>query len=115
MNLNIIAYIIFLATVIYIIVVVGGICYRNGNTYVQELLPGHEQLCLYINKILLAGYYLVNIGYAAMTLISWETIVTINQLIEVIALKSAIIIGLLSILHYLNIFILTKYIQKIIH
>ncbi|MEE1896743.1 hypothetical protein V1389_00250 [Flavobacterium rakeshii] len=115
MNLNILTYVIFLLIIVYIIVVVGKICYKNGNIYVLELLHGDKELCLRINKILLVGYYLVNIGYAAMTLLNWETVNTFKQLIETIAVKSAIIITILCILHYLNIFILTKYIQKIIN
>jgi hypothetical protein len=114
MNLNLIAYALFLSIVVYIIVVVGRICYRNGNIYVMELLPGHEDLCIRINKILLLGYYLVNIGYAAMTLINWSTISTLQQLAESLAVKTSIIVGLLSLLHYLNIFLLTKYVQKLI-
>ncbi|AWH83864.1 hypothetical protein HYN59_01465 [Flavobacterium album] len=114
MNLNLVAYSIFLAIVIYIIVVVGRICYRNGNLFVLELLPGHEDLCLRINKILLMGYYLVNIGYAAMTLVSWEKITGLPQLVEVIAIKTAGIICIISALHYLNIYLLTNHVQKLI-
>lgn len=115
MNLNLITYSIFFAIVVYIILVVGRICYKNGNVYVLSLMPGHEDLCIRINKILLIGYYLVNIGYAAMTFISWETVITIPQLIETIAIKTAIIVGILSILHYSNIFILTRYAKNLIH
>lgn len=114
MNLNLIAYGIFLTIISFIIVVVGKICYRNGNIYVMALLPGHEELCIRINKLLLLGYYLLNIGYAAMTLISWQTIVTLPQFVELIAIKSAIIICILSVLHYLNLFLLTNYVQKLI-
>ena len=114
MNLNLIAYGLFLTIVVYIIVVVGRVCYRNGNIFVLELLPGHEDLCIRINKILLMGYYLINIGYAAMTLISWEEITTLPQLVELIAFKTSIIICLLSALHYLNIYLLTNYVQKLI-
>lgn len=114
MNLNLLAYVIFLIITIFIIVVVGKICYRNGNIYVMALLPGNEELCIRINKLLLLGYYLLNIGYAAMTLISWQTIITLPQLVEIISIKSAIIIIMLSVLHYLNLFLLTNYVQKII-
>jgi len=114
MNLNLAAYTIFLLIVIYIIVIVGRICYRNGNIFVMELLQGHEELCIHINKLLLLGYYLVNIGYAAITLISWEPITSITCVMEVIATKTAVIIGILSILHYLNIILLTKYVHKLI-
>jgi hypothetical protein len=114
MNLNILGYAIYLLITIFIIVKVGRICYQNGNIYVAQLIPDHIDLCHKINQVLLLGYYLMNIGYCAMTLISWEKIITFNQLIEVIAFKSAIIIGTIAFLHYGNIFVLTKYIQKLI-
>jgi hypothetical protein len=114
MNLNIIGYFIYLSITILIIIRVGKICYRNGNVYVAELIPNHKEICQKINQVLLMAYYLLNIGYCAMTLISWQKIASLNQLIETIAIKSSIIIFTISILHYLNIIILTKYIQKLI-
>lgn len=113
-NYNIIAYSIFLAIIIYIILVVGKICYRNGNIYVDRLIPDHSELCQQINKVLLVGYYLVNIGYAATTLITWKQIFTIEQLIEILSVKIATIAFILSFLHYSNIYILTNYVQKLI-
>lgn len=115
MNLNILSYGIFLAAVGYIIVVVGQICYRNGNLYVLSLMPGHEDLCTRINKILLIGYYLVNIGYAATTLIGWQKITTWAALVETLSYRMALIVLLLSALHYLNLFIITRYVKKLIH
>ena len=114
MNYNIIAYLIFFLLIAFIVIKVGLICYDNGNIFVAELIPNHVELCQQINKVLLVAYYLLNLGYSAMTLIFWETISSLQMLVEVLALKSAIIIGLLSLLHYLNIFILTNYIQKLI-
>lgn len=114
LNYNIIGYIIFLIIISYIILVIGKICYKNGNIFVNEIIPDHAILCTQINKTLLVGYYLVNIGYSAMTLIQWERILSFNQLIEIIAIKISIIAFLLAFLHYLNIFLLTNYIQKLI-
>ena len=115
MNLNILGYIIFVLITTYIILVVGKICYRNGNIFVLELIPNHKELCQQINKILLISYYLINIGYCAMTLISWSTIANASQLVALISSKTAIIVGILAVLHYLNIFILTNYVQKLIN
>ena len=114
MNLNILAYAIYLFITGIIILRVGRICYNNGNIFVAALIPDHEDLCQKANQILLIGYYLLNLGYCAMTLISWGKIISLHQLIEVIALKSAVIIGTIAIMHYINIFVLTKYIQKLI-
>ena len=114
MNYNLIGYCIFILIIVFIIVVVGKICYRNGNIFVASLIPDHFDLCQQINKTLLVGYYLVNIGYAAMSLADWENIVSLSRLVEVIAFKTAVIVCILSVLHYLNIFILTTSIQKLI-
>ena len=114
MNLNILGYAIYLSITIYIIAIVGQICYKNGNLFVSQLIPNHEDLCHKINQILLLGYYLLNIGYCAMTLISWDKITSTTQLVETIASQSAIIICAISVLHYINIFVITKYVQKLI-
>ena len=114
MNLNIIGYVIYLLITTFIIINVGKICYRNGNIYVAQLIPQHEDLCKKTNQVLLIGYYLLNLGYCAMTLISWDKIIFYSQLVEVISIKTATIICIIAMLHYFNIFILTKYIQKLI-
>lgn len=114
MNLNIIGYFIYLSITVFIILKVGKICYKNGNIYVAELIPNHADICQKINQVLLLGYYLLNIGYCAMTLISWQKITSSTQLIETIGTKTAIIVFIISVLHYTNILILTKYIHKLI-
>lgn len=114
MNLNIVGYIIYLSITILIILKVGKICYKNGNIYVSELIPNHKDICHKLNQVLLMAYYLLNIGYCAMTLISWQKIISTSQLIETISIKTAVIIFIISVLHYLNIIIITKYIQKLI-
>jgi len=114
MNFNILGYGLFTLTILLIIVYVGRICYRNGNIFVAALIPDHADLCLHINKSLLTGYYLVNIGYGTMTFIGWETILSAQQLVEVLAIRTAWIISILCFLHYLNIYLLTKTIHKFI-
>ncbi len=114
MDFNLVGYAIYLGITAIIILRVGRICYRNGNVFVGELVPGHEDLCKRINQVLLAGYYLLNIGYCAVTLVQWGTIESRTQLVETIAIKSAMIICIISVLHYFNIFIITNYIRKII-
>jgi len=115
MNLNIIGYLVYLCITSIVVVRVGKTCYTNGNIYVSQLIPEHEDICKKTNNVLLVGYYLLNLGYCATTLISWEQILSVDQMVEVISIKTASIITLISILHYINIFLITKYIQKLIH
>jgi hypothetical protein len=115
MNLNIIGYVVYLLFTAFIIVRVGKICYDNGNLFVSQLIPDHEDLCHKINRILLVGYYLINIGYCAITIIGWQKIDSLQVLIEIVAFRASLIICFIALMHYLNIFIITKYVQKLIH
>jgi hypothetical protein len=115
MNFNIVSYLIYLSITTFIIVVVGKICYKNGTVFVSQIIPNHIDLCQKVNQVLLLAYYLLNIGYCAMTLIQWKTIETVPEIVETIASETSIIVLMISVLHYINIFIITKYIQKLIH
>ena len=113
MNFNLITYSIYILIISLIIIKVGFICYKNGNIFVMHLIPNDKEFCIRINKMLLVGYYLINIGYAIISLSDWKPITSVIELIESIAIHIAIIIGILAVLHYFNLFWLTKFIKKI--
>lgn len=102
MNLNIIAYGIYGLLMSTIIIRVGLLCYRNGQVYVHNILPNQLEFSLYINKVLLAGYYLVNIGYSIYMISTWGTIWSLKEVFSQIAVHSGKIILLLALLHYMN-------------
>ena len=114
MNLNIVGYCVYIILTALIIFKVGKLCYVNGNIFVAQLIPNHADLCLKVNQVLLIAYYLFNLGYCAITLIQWKTIVNFSQLFETIAIKTSIILFLIGTLHYFNILILTKQVKKLI-
>lgn len=115
MDHNLIGYAIYLLITVVIIWKVGDICYKNGNILVAELAPGHEEICKRLNKLLLVGYYLLNIGYCLIAIVGWKTIGSSVELVEAIASKSSLIICIIAAMHYFNIFIIRRYIGKIIH
>lgn len=113
MNLNLITYGIYLLITVFIIIKVGLICYRNGNIFVAHLVPDDKDFCLRVNNVLLIGYYLINIGYTVITLSDWTTVISISQMIESLSKNTAIIVCILAVLHYFNLFWITKFIKNI--
>ena len=111
MNYNIRAYMIYLALMIFIIVYVGKLFYRNGRVFILTLFRDNEALTDHVNHIILIAYYLFNIGYAFFTLQRWETIVTIQSLISVIAANMGVLIFILALTHYMNM-LLIYYLSK---
>ena len=112
--MNIIAYILYIFITFFITVNVGLILYKNGRIYILEALHHNEELTDTVNKILLIGYYLLNLGYAALMLQYWEQITSYSMLIEsVTTMVGRIVLGL-AFMHYLNMFIIHKFRHKII-
>ncbi|MFC4636236.1 hypothetical protein ACFO3O_20180 [Dokdonia ponticola] len=112
MNYNIITYFIYGCIMVFIIYKIGLICYRNGNIFVLHLMPNNAQLCLYINNILLTGYYLVNIGYVIYSISTWKTVYNPHNIIDTIATHSGGIILILAVLHYMNIIVLQLFFKS---
>ena len=100
--MNTAAYIIFLLITYLVTVHVGLVFYRNGRSYILNLMAGDEALTDSINRILLTGYYLLNLGYAALMISFWETVDSYTELVTSITTMTGRILLTLAIIHYLN-------------
>ena len=99
---NILSYFLYFFITIPTIIFVGWKCFTIGKIYLLDLLKDYR-MCNAVNKILLAGYYLLNIGYIAISISFWENANTLEVLLEVVFTKIAIILIVISLLHYFNI------------
>lgn len=113
-NYNIIAYLLYLPITAYITIYVGKVCYLNGEVFILKLIPQMETAKA-VNKLLLIGYYLINLGFTALTLSYWTKIAHWTQLIEVLSTKLGQIILLLGIMHFNNMFIIQFFAKKLLH
>lgn len=109
MSLQLIGYIVFIAIVAYVTFWVGWVFYRNGEVYLKMMLPNEEHLVQSINKLLLVGYYLLNLGYAAVSIVRWESIFTLPDVFNEVAMHAGQIILALGLMHYLNMFWILLY------
>ncbi len=100
--MNILAYIIYLFITYLVTVHTGWQFYRNGRLYILNLLQGDEQLTDFINKMLLTGYYLLNLGYAAVMIRYWKTVSTADELLTSIAGTTGKIMLTLAVIHFCN-------------
>lgn len=115
MNYNITGYMIYLPVTFYITIVVGRVCYRNGELYLSRIINEHPVTVRWINSMLLTGYYLVNLGYAAVMVSFWHRISSLQDLVETLSGHIGIIVLLLGILHVNNMlvtYLISKHINK---
>ena len=104
--MNTLSYIIYLLVAWFITVHVGLIFYRNGKSYILNLLHGDEKLTLFINRILLTGYYLLNLGYVTITIRFWKTIHNWTEVVTSICTTTGKIMCILAVIHFFNMAIL---------
>lgn len=100
--MNTLSYLIYLFITYLVTVRTGLLFYRNGRIYILNLLNGDEQLTSFINKMLLTGYYLLNLGYAAVMIRFWKTITTLNELTASITSMAGKIMLSLALIHFVN-------------
>lgn len=104
--MNTLAYIIYLFLTYLITVRVGFVFYRNGRVFILNLLNNDVSITDAINRILLIGYYLVNLGYAALMISTWDTIASWSELLSSITVMTGKIVLTLAVMHYFNMFVI---------
>ena len=72
----------------------------------MELFEGQPELAVTLNKVLLLGYYLVNIGLLIYTLMQGEKREFLAQIIGQQADRVGMVALLLGTLHFINILVL---------
>lgn len=104
--MNTLAYIVYLFITYIITVRVGKLFYKNGRIYIYQLMKADGAITDFINKLLLVGYYLTNLGYATIMLSFWKTIYSITELVATVSTMTGRIILSLAIVHFANLFII---------
>ncbi|MFB6454261.1 hypothetical protein ACE38W_03235 [Chitinophaga sp. Hz27] len=100
--MNILAYIIYFFITALITILAGWLFYHNGRHFILYFFKGDVGLTDSVNKLLLIGYYLLNLGYAIIMIGFWEQLNSWQQLIETVASMCGRIMITLGIIHWVN-------------
>lgn len=88
---------------------VGHSLHKNGRVFLVENFAGREALADSINHLLLVGFYLINVGFIALTLRLGERPSDIVEAIEYLSTKVGMVIVVLGIMHFFNMFVLMRF------
>lgn len=105
MDLTIAYYLIYLSLSAYLIFKVGHQLYSKGQVYL-DLLLAEQQQAKALNRLLLMGYYLVNLGYVAYRLSLNSSLSNSLELMEKLTENLGLIAMLLGALHINNLIVL---------
>lgn len=108
MNYFILTYAFYLAISIALTVWVARVLFNNGRIFLVDIFHGNTPLADSVNKLLVVGFYLVNIGYMSLALKEVDTIANLQAVVEVLSRKLGYIILILGAMHFLNLTIFFK-------
>ena len=102
MNYFILTYLVYLTTSILLTIWVAKVLFNNGRIFLVDIFHGNAPLADSVNKLLVVGFYLVNIGYMSLVLKETDSIKNVQGVIEVLSYKVGSIILILGGMHFLN-------------
>lgn len=108
MNYTILSYALYMPVTIALTVWVAKTLFTNGRVFLVDIFHGNELLADSVNKLLVVGFYLINMGYAVYTLQIFGEINNAQVVIEKLSLKLGAIILILGGMHFFNLFVFFK-------
>ena len=102
------AYLLYLLVSITLTVWVARTLQRNGAHFLHEAFLGKERLADSVNHLLVVGFYLMNIGYVALSLKEYNTIWTVQEVIELVCGKVGKVMVVLGAMHFFNLYLFNR-------
>lgn len=108
MNYFILTYAFYLFISIALTIWVAKVLFNNGRIFLVDIFHGNTDLADSVNKLLVVGFYLINIGYMSLALKEAGSIPSVQVVVEVLSYKLGWIILILGGMHFLNLSIFFK-------
>ena len=102
------AYIAYLFISISVTIWVARALSRNGRVFLIDTFLHNEPLADAVNNLLVVGFYLINLGYVTLALRTSYAADTPRQAIELVSDKVGMILVVLGIMHFLNLYVFNR-------
>ena len=107
-HFTIIAYCTYLVISIVLTIWVAKTLFTNGRVFLLEIFRGNEELTDAVNRLLLVGFYLINVGYILYTMTVTDHLYSTQSVLELLSRKIGIVILVLGFMHFFNMYILFR-------
>jgi len=105
-------YITYLVISLALTIWVATTLFRNGRIFLVHAFRGNEELADSINRLLVVGFYLINVGYVTLALKTSEKPWTLEEVIESLSVKIGLVLLILGAMHFFNLFMFGRLRKK---
>jgi hypothetical protein len=108
MNLSIFTYLVYLVVSISMTIWVAQTLYKNGRYFLVDVFRGDWAMADSVNRLLVVGYYLINLGYISLMLKLGYAIHDLTEAIEALSGKVGMVLVVLGVMHFFNLYIFSR-------
>ncbi|WP_202872828.1 hypothetical protein [Kribbella capetownensis] len=98
-------YLIYLLVSVPLTIWVARTLSHNGRIFLIDVFHGNEEFADAVNRLLVAGFYLVNLGFVTLFLRADKVVVDARGVFEQLSVKLGIVMLVLGVLHLMNVWI----------
>jgi hypothetical protein len=98
-------YVVYLLITVPLTIWVATTLSRNGRVFLADVFAGDEPLAQAVNRLLVVGFYLVNLGFVMLFLRVSSPVFDLRDLFETLSIKVGVVTLALGVLHFLNVYV----------
>jgi hypothetical protein len=102
------AYLVYVALGVALVVWVANALRRYGEVFLVDVFDGKPELARAVNRLLVIGFYLLNLGYVSFALRTTDSVTDARAAIETLSTKVGGVLLVLGVLHLGNVFVLSR-------
>lgn len=104
MNLIVPVYLAYAVVAVGLVFWLARTLFDNGEVFLEDVFQDNPRLAAAVNRLLVTGFYMANLGYAAILLRS-ENAETGVEAVEILATKLGVLLLTLAALHFVNVYV----------
>jgi hypothetical protein len=101
-------YIAYLAVSLAATIWVAQTLRRNGRSFLIDAFQGNCELADSVNHLLVVGFYLINVGYVALSLRTGDSVPNVRSAIELVCDKLGVVLIVLGVMHFFNLYVFNR-------
>jgi hypothetical protein len=99
------SYFTYLAVTVPLTIWVARTLSTNGRVFLEDVFDDNKALADAINKMLVVGFYLLDVGFVMLYLRTGSLVVDLATLIEVVSVKVGAVMVVLGLIHFTNVYV----------
>lgn len=115
MKLFVWTYLAYLGISVALTIWVARTLYRNGRVFLVDCFHGNTELADSVNRLLVVGFYLINVGFVALALRFGVSAENLKEVLESLSTKVGLVLLVLGFMHFFNLAVFTTCRRRALH